>query len=109
MDRPAVPRVNGVTFMQGGPRMRINATTSDYAHASDSDLVRSCLDGDQRAWDEMVERYGRLVQSIARRQGLGATDAEDVVQQVFAAAHAKLGSLRDPSRLSAWLFSITLR
>lgn len=76
---------------------------------SDADLVQSCINGDQQAWNELVERYGRLVYSISRRHGLGEADAEDIFQQVFAIAHRKLPDLRDASRLSAWLISTTLR
>ena len=67
---------------------------------SDADLVQSCIKGNQHGWNELVERYGRLVFSISRRHGLGVTDAEDVFQQVFAIAHRKLRSLRDASRHS---------
>ena len=34
---------------------------------SDSGLIQSCLDGCQDAWNELVDRYGRLVYSITRR------------------------------------------
>jgi RNA polymerase sigma factor (sigma-70 family) len=76
---------------------------------TDAELVQACISGHQIAWDEMVERYGRLVFSISRRQGMGEADAEDVYQQVFATVHRKLDTLRDASRLSAWLITTTLR
>ncbi len=76
---------------------------------TDADLVKACISGNQAAWNGMVERYGRLVYSIPRREGMGEADAEDVYQQVFAAMHRKLDSLRDASRLSAWLITTTLR
>ncbi len=76
---------------------------------SDAGLVEACVRGDGRAWNELVERYGRLVYSIPRRYGLSAADAEDVYQEVFTIVHRKLGGLRDPSRLSSWLISTTLR
>jgi RNA polymerase sigma factor (sigma-70 family) len=76
---------------------------------TDAELVQACIGGSQAVWDEMVERYGRLVFSIPRREGMGEADAEDVYQQVFAIMHRKLDGLRDASRLSAWLITTTLR
>lgn len=79
------------------------------AHQADPRLVRACLDGDQGAWDELVERYGRLVSSIPRRMGMSPADAEDVFQNVFLTLYRRLGDLRDQTRLSAWLITTTQR
>lgn len=35
------------------------------------------------------------------------TAAEDIVQEVFLKAHARQGTLREPSKLRAWLYQIT--
>lgn len=35
----------------------------------DSRLIQPCLDSRQDAWNELVDRYGRLVYSITRRCG----------------------------------------
>lgn len=82
---------------------------SHRAYETDPALVEACLNGDPRAWDELVERYGRLVYSIPRRMGFSAMDADDVFQDVFATLLRSLGSLRDRSRLSAWLITTTRR
>jgi RNA polymerase sigma factor (sigma-70 family) len=84
-------------------------TSSTRAFETDPALVESCLNGDPQAWDELVERYGRLVYSIPRRIGLSAADADDVFQDVFATLLRSLGSLRDRTRLSAWLITTTRR
>ena len=78
-------------------------------HQSDPALVQACLAGDQSAWDEMVERYSRLVYSIPRRLGLSADDADDVFQNVFVTLYRRLGDLRDQTRLSSWLITTTYR
>jgi RNA polymerase sigma factor (sigma-70 family) len=79
------------------------------AYRSDPKLVGRCLDGDQSAWNEIVERYGRLVYSVARRYGLDDADADDVFQGVFAALFQHLDRLRDQTRLSSWLITTTHR
>jgi RNA polymerase sigma factor (sigma-70 family) len=76
---------------------------------ADGELVQACLRGDSSAWNELVERFGRLVYSIPRKLGFSLTDADDVFQTVFGVAYRRLASLRDESRLSAWLIRTTYR
>lgn len=78
-------------------------------YSDDANLITGCLQGEQHAWDTLVERYGRLVYSVPRRYGLRAADAEDVFQNTFAALHRSLEKLRDQSRLSAWLITTAHR
>lgn len=79
------------------------------AELDDSALVRACLNGDERAWEALVERYGRLVASIPRGMGLSAADAEDVFQHVFVQLLGHLARLRDRDRLSSWLITTARR
>jgi RNA polymerase sigma factor (sigma-70 family) len=77
---------------------------------SDSALVAACLAGEQRAWNELVERFSRYVYAIATQAfRLGPTDAEDVFQEVFARVYDRLGTLRDPSALRPWIGQLTRR
>lgn len=85
------------------------ARGTSVARKSDAEVVQACLDGDQRAWNELTDRFGRLVYSVARRYGLSGADADDVFQDVFTILYRKLGTVRDRSRLAAWLVSTTLR
>jgi RNA polymerase sigma factor (sigma-70 family) len=75
----------------------------------DGDLISACLDGDEAAWSELVDRYGRLVYSIPRRYGFAETDADDVFQSVFTIVFRKLADLRDERRLSSWIITTTHR
>jgi RNA polymerase sigma factor (sigma-70 family) len=85
------------------------ASSLSSAYRSDPALVQGCLDGDETAWKQLVDRYGRLVYSIPRRYGLSVADAEDIFQNVFTIVFRQLGSLRDQTRLSAWVITITHR
>jgi len=78
-------------------------------HRSDPKLIEACLRGEQGAWDALVDQYGRLVYSIARRYGMAETDADDVFQNVFIILLRRLESLRDQTRLSAWIITTTHR
>ncbi len=85
---------------------------SDLPHRTnknDIDLVQACLRGDERAWKELVERYGRLVYSIPLKYGLAASDADDIFQNVFILVHRRLSTLRYYKLLAPWLITITHR
>lgn len=76
---------------------------------NDQELIRACLGDDPAAWNELVERYGRLVYSIAMKVGLGSADADDVFQAVFGIVLRRLSTLRDHDRFAAWLIRLTYR
>jgi len=72
-------------------------------------LVTRARNGDQQAWDALVERYAPLVWSICRRYPLGNADAQDVSQTVWLRLVGQLGSLRDPAAIPGWLATTTQR
>jgi len=78
-------------------------------YRTDSQLIEACLAGDEQAWALLVERYQRLVYSIAVRQGLSDEDAEDAFQAVFAILLDKLDTCRKRERLGSWLATIARR
>lgn len=55
--------------------------------------------------------FGDVYRMVARLLGPGApeADVEDVVQQVFIAAHRALPRFRGDSRISTWLYGIATR
>jgi RNA polymerase sigma factor (sigma-70 family) len=70
-------------------------------------LVLRAADGDQHAWDEIVERYAPLVFAICTRYRLGSHDIEDVGQTVWLLLVEHLGRLREPAALPGWLATTT--
>jgi len=72
-------------------------------------LVTRAAEGDQSAWDEIVERYAPLVWSICRRYRLDRTDADDVAQNVWLRLVEQLSALREPAALPGWLATTTQR
>ena len=64
---------------------------------------------DVAAWDEVAAIYGPLVFRMAVRQGLQAADADDVVQEVFAAVASTVAKwVEQPKRgrFRGWLLAI---
>jgi RNA polymerase sigma factor (sigma-70 family) len=74
-----------------------------------TDLVMRARDGEQRAWDALVERYAPLVWSICRRYRLQGADAEDVGQSVWLQMVDQLDRIRDPAALPGWIATTTRR
>ena len=73
------------------------------------DLVARARDGDQHAWDEIVDRYAPLVWFICKRYQLSRADVDDVGQTVWLLLVEKLGDLRQPAALPGWLSTTTQR
>jgi RNA polymerase sigma factor (sigma-70 family) len=82
----------------------------EAAPLTDQDLVARCRDGDEEAWNLLVERFSRYVYAICS-QGFrfGPQDAEDVFQDVFARVYEQLGSLRDDGAVRPWIAQLTRR
>lgn len=72
-------------------------------------LVARAADGDEQAWQQIVERFAPLIWSVCFRHRLSGADAEDVVQSVWLHLVNHLGSLRDPAALPGWLVTATRR
>jgi RNA polymerase sigma factor (sigma-70 family) len=72
-------------------------------------LVARVGDGDQEAWNELVERYAPLVWSICVRYGLSRQDIDDVGQSVWLLLVEQIGKLREPAALPGWLATTTRR
>ncbi len=76
------------------------------SYTGDPTLVQRCLNGDQAAWNELVQRYSRLIYSVPRHYGLSDDDSADVLQNVLVIALRHLDKLRQQERLSAWLITV---
>src|SRR5215212_4761360 len=77
--------------------------TGDCMELSDEALVLACRSGDAIAWEALVERYQRLVYSIARHTGLDHEQSADIFQFVFATLVEHLGQIEQPALIGAWL------
>jgi RNA polymerase sigma factor (sigma-70 family) len=72
-------------------------------------LVARARDGDQYAWNEIVDRYAPLVWSICQRYGLSRNDTDDIGQTVWLLLVEQLGNIRQPAALPGWLATTTHR
>jgi RNA polymerase sigma factor (sigma-70 family) len=68
-----------------------------------ADLLTRAADGQQAAFDALVDRFAGLVWRIAINHRLRPADAADVSQTVWLRLVEQLGRIREPERLGAWL------
>jgi RNA polymerase sigma factor (sigma-70 family) len=72
-----------------------------------TDLVMRARQGEQQAWDALIERFAPLVWSICRRYQLGSAGSSDVAQTVWVRLVEQLDKIRDPAALPGWLATTT--
>ena len=73
----------------------------------DKIIIRRFLEGDRKAFDELVLRHQRDVHMLALRIVRDHNDALDISQKVFIRAHSSLRNFRGDSSLTTWLYRIT--
>jgi RNA polymerase sigma factor (sigma-70 family) len=74
---------------------------------TDDRLVRACLNGDERAWSALIQKYKNLIFSIPVKYGAGPEDAADIFQSVCMELFTELPRLRDPGAFRSWLITVT--
>jgi RNA polymerase sigma factor (sigma-70 family) len=68
-------------------------------------LVRRAAGGDRRAWEGLVDRYGRLIWSITRDFKLVDSDAADVFQTTWMRLIEHIDRIEHANRIGSWLAS----
>jgi RNA polymerase sigma factor (sigma-70 family) len=75
----------------------------------DRDLIRRCQQGNEGAWQQLLNKYERLVYSIPLGYGLSREEAADIAQNTFTILIESLDTLSEDSRLGAWLATVARR
>jgi RNA polymerase sigma-70 factor (ECF subfamily) len=73
---------------------------------ADLELARRCQTGDAGAFEELYRQHAGRLYNLAIRMAGSATEAEDLLQEMFLHAHRKLGSFRGDSSLATWLYRL---
>lgn len=81
------------------------ATPRDTA-AEDEKLVQDCLNGDEKAWNRLIDKYKRLIYSVPVKYGLSPDDAADVFQNVCVDLFTNLAKLRKIESIRSWLITV---
>jgi RNA polymerase sigma factor (sigma-70 family) len=84
-------------------------TYEPVATAALGSLVDGAAIGDERAWRELVSRFGGLVGAVARAHRLHEADAADVTQVTWMRLVEHADRLHDPERVGPWLATTARR
>jgi RNA polymerase sigma factor (sigma-70 family) len=72
----------------------------------DREIVAAIVAGDPAGLAAAYDSYAAALHAYCRSLLAEPADAADAVQDTFVTAAAKLGNLRDPDRLRAWLYAV---
>ena len=70
--------------------------------------MERCRRGDLGAFEEVYRAHSRRLYGVALRMLGNPADAEDMLQEIFLAAHRKLESFRGESALGTWLYRLAV-
>lgn len=77
-----------------------------FSRKTDEQLIKSAIDGSERAWLALVKRYEKRVYNYSLRMSGNSDDAMDIMQDVMISVYRNLGNYRGDSVFVAWLFRI---
>ncbi len=86
---------------------QVNPTT-DYANASLAELVQLVQNGHQEGYRHLMQRCNQRLFRVARAVLNDNVDAEDVLQESWIKAYARIQSFRNESEITTWLTRIVL-
>ncbi len=76
---------------------------------TDPYLIQKTLEGNTKAFGQLVEKYQAFVFTIVIRMVKNREEAEEVAQDTFIKAYQSLDKFRGDSKFSSWLYSIAYR
>lgn len=82
---------------------RLEVSDADVADLDVAWLVKRAAVGDTRAWERLIDKYGRLIWSVTREFKLVESDAADVFQTTWMRLIEHIDRLQHPDRVGSWL------
>jgi RNA polymerase sigma factor (sigma-70 family) len=84
-------------------------TSSVHVSPDLTAIVRAAQSGDNLAWAQLVERFDRMLRSVARSYRLSPQDTEDAVQATWCKLYEHVDGIRDSSAIAGWLATTVRR
>lgn len=75
---------------------------ADYA------LVKHCLRGEPRAFEQLVDKYQKPIFNVAYRMVRDYDDAEDIAQNAFVKAYENLSAYNPKHKFFSWLYRMAV-
>lgn len=74
---------------------------------TDLALINAVLAGQTSVYADLVKRHQRFVFTLAMRFAKNREDAEEIAQDCFVKAYKALGTFKQDSKFTTWLYTIT--
>lgn len=71
-------------------------------------IIEHLKNGDEFIYKYVYDLYARMVYSVCFRMTGNKEEAEDILQDVFIKAFNSISSFREDSKLSTWIYQITV-
>jgi RNA polymerase sigma-70 factor (ECF subfamily) len=88
------------------PQAKQTSRDVDDASPTDGQLVTRTIEGDRKAFDELIVRYQRQAVAVSYRLLGNTNDALEVTQDAFLKAFSSLATLQKPEAFGGWLMRI---
>jgi RNA polymerase sigma-70 factor (ECF subfamily) len=75
----------------------------------DASDLPAAVAGDAEAFVRLYDQYAPVVLSLCRRRAWSASEAEDLLQEVFLRAYSKLHEVANAEKLAPWLYGMARR
>ena len=104
-----LPEAKTVDFAPPARKTKIDTRHATKKIASDAGLITRLKAGDEAALAALFERHSAKLYNVALRiLGGDASDAEEVIQDVFLTAFRKANMFQGHSQFSTWLYRLTV-
>lgn len=80
--------------------------TEKNVETGDAELIAAFLRGDERAFEQLYERYKRLLYGFLNHLITNPSEVDDVFEETWLRVLDRLPKYRDEGRFSAWLFRV---
>jgi RNA polymerase sigma factor (sigma-70 family) len=74
----------------------------------DHECVTRAQQGDTRAFDALILKYGNKIYGLVYNMTLHAEDTHDLLQEIFSRAYRSLGTFRGHSTFYTWIYQIAV-
>jgi RNA polymerase sigma-70 factor (ECF subfamily) len=81
---------------------------SSWDDSPDALLLEGLRTGDERSYEELVQRFQHPVYNLVYRLATDPGDAADIVQEVFLKVFRGIGSFRGQCSLKTWIYRIAV-
>jgi len=106
MDDNSTSWMDDAELMDAKVPAAVSSLFSRNENADDRRLVEKCLNEDECAWSELVDKYKKLIYSIPAKYGFSREDSADIFQNVCVTLFTNLAKVKKVESLRSWLVTV---